>query len=47
MRVNAPTNQGWQNKSGALGSLGLGPEEEEHGRSATAIVHVTLETVAD
>jgi hypothetical protein len=47
MRLNAPTNHGWQNKSGALGSLDLGPEEEEHGRSAIAVIQVTFETVAD
>jgi hypothetical protein len=45
--VNTPTNHGWQNKSGALGLLDLGPEEEEHGRSAIAVIQVTLETVAD
>jgi hypothetical protein len=32
--VNTPTNHGCQNKWGTLGSLNLGPEKEEHGRSA-------------
>jgi hypothetical protein len=37
MRLNLPTDHGWQNKSGALGSLDLGPEEEEPERSAITI----------
>jgi hypothetical protein len=38
MCVNTQTDHGWQHKSGALGSLDLGPEEEEHGRPAITVI---------
>jgi hypothetical protein len=38
MRVNTPTNDGLQRKSGALGSLAVGAEEEEHGRSVITAI---------